>query len=236
MSMPQAKGIWSYLNWANRITLFRFMLIAPFVVLLRHQQDNDSYRRLALVIFVIMGVSDFVDGFLARRFKLKTELGAILDPLADKIMIICAAVLLAADQSSVTGARLPDWVVIAIVGKDLWVIVGFVVVFLIIGRVHVEPTITGKLTTAAQLLMVCCILINPELDQAGLKLGLPAGLPLGFWATRVLWWLVTMMCVLAALHYTYAGIGVVAENEKKQGLSTQSTQRNAEEKEEETDS
>lgn len=212
--MTQAKGIWSYLNWANRITLLRLMLIAPFVVMMRHQQDNDVYRYLALGIFIIMGVSDFVDGMLARRFKLKTKLGAILDPLADKTLIICAAVLLSSDQSCVPGARLPDWVVIAIVGKDLWVILGFVVVFLIIGRVHVEPIITGKLTTAAQLVMVCCILINPELNNAGLELGLPAGFQLGFWSSRVLWWMVTAMCVLSALQYTYAGIGVVAENEK----------------------
>lgn len=225
--MPQTKGIWSYLNWANRITLLRLMLIAPFVVLLRHQQDNAAYRYLALGIFIIMAVSDLVDGLLARRFNLKSKLGAILDPLADKSLIICAAVLLSMEQSSVPGLKLPDWVVIAIVGKDLWVIVGFLVVFLVIGRVHVEPTISGKLATATQLLMVSCMLISPELNEAGHELGLPKSFLFGSWASEILWWAATVMCVLAALHYTYAGIGVVAEHDRNSKLEIRNSKQEA---------
>lgn len=194
---------WAYLSWPNRISLLRLLLVAPFVVLMGHQQSRGLFRYLALGIFVFMALSDLVDGFLARRLGRSTRLGAILDPLADKALITCAAILLSLEHSHVRGARLPDWVVVLIVGKDLWVVVGFLVVFLLTGRVKVMPTMPGKMVTCAQLMMVTAVLISPELNAVGL--------PVGTWVARVLWWAVGGLCLLSVISYTRLGLAFVAE-------------------------
>ena len=194
---------WAYLSWPNRISLLRLLLVAPFVVLMGYQQSRDLFRYLALGIFVFMALSDLVDGFLARRLGRSTRLGAILDPLADKALITCAAILLSLEHSHVRGARLPDWVVVLIVGKDLWVVVGFLVVFLLTGRVKVMPTMPGKMVTAGQLMMVTSVLISPELNAVGL--------PVGTWLARGLWWAVGGLSLLSVISYTRLGLAFVAE-------------------------
>jgi len=168
-SISELMQPWAYLTWPNRITLGRLLLIAPFVVLMKHQQGQPVYRYLAVGIFVIMAFSDALDGYLANRLNRKTRLGAILDPLADKLLITCAAVLLCLPNSAVEGARLPDWGVVMVIGKDIWVVVGFLVLFLVTGKVRVVPSRTGKLSTAGQLILVGIILISPEetLEAAG---------------------------------------------------------------------
>ena len=194
---------WAYLSWPNRITMVRLLLVAPFVVLMQHQQQNHMCRYLALVIFMLMAASDAADGILARRLNRKTRLGAILDPLADKTLIICAAVLLSLPYSAVPEARLPDWVVVLIVGKDLWLLLGFVVVFMVTGHMRVAPTRVGKATTAAQLCMVSVVLLSPDLNRLGWKLGTRLA--------EVLWWTVSILCVLAAIGYTRLGLSFMAE-------------------------
>jgi len=194
---------WNTLNWPNRITLLRLLLVAPFVVLMMRQQQRPLYRYVALGIFVAMALSDMADGVLARRLGRSTRLGAILDPLADKTLIICAAVLLALPGSSVRGAALPAWVAVLIVGKDLWVLVGFLVVFLLTGKVRVLPTRAGKACTVGQLAMVSAILLSPDLN----RLGREAGTHLA----RALWWAVAGLCLLSVVSYTRLGLSFVAE-------------------------
>ena len=194
---------WASLSWPNRITILRLLLVAPFVVLMQHQQSRPAFRHLALGIFLSMALSDLADGFLARRLGRSSRLGAMLDPLADKALITCAAILLCLPHSHVRGARLPDWVVVMIVGKDLWVVVGFVVVFLLTGKVKVSPTLPGKMATCGQLVMVAAVLVSPDLNAIGLSLGT--------WLARVLWWAVAGLCLLAAVSYTRLGLAFVAE-------------------------
>lgn len=210
MQQPTHAKAWAYLNWPNRISLLRLLLVAPFIILLLHQQAQPTYRYFALGIFVIMGVSDGIDGFLARRMGCKTRLGAILDPLADKALIICSAVLLTLPGSCVPGAQLPDWVVVLIVGKDLWVVLGFLLLFLGTGHLRVHPTRAGKLSTAGQLVMVTAILLSPDLD----RLGAGYGVPLGRWLAMGLWWLVGALAVIAIISYTRMGVTIVAESER----------------------
>ena len=205
---PQTPGThwpWSYLTWPNRISMLRLLLIPPFVMLMLHQRGNEGFRRLAMGIFAVMAISDWLDGYLARRLKVASRLGAFLDPLADKALIICSAVLLSLPGSQVGDLRLPDWVVVMIVGKDLWVIIGSVVVFMIAGRLKISPTIWGKLCTDGQLAMVFAFLLSPELDK------LRAGL--GFSIAHVLWWVVAALCALAVVSYTRLGIAFLAEHE-----------------------
>jgi len=196
---------WAYLSWPNRITLVRLLLVAPFVVLMQRQQSRDLFRYLAVIIFLVMALSDLADGFLARRLNRKSRLGAILDPLADKTLITCAALLLSLPHSSVRDAKLPAWVVVLIVGKDLWVVVGFAVLFLLTGTVRVLPIRAGKACTAGQILMVLAILVSPELNAVGF--------PLGLRVAQVLWWAVAVFCVWAVVGYTRVGLTFLAESE-----------------------
>jgi len=197
---------WKSLNWPNRISILRLMLVAPFVVLVMNQQVWTGARHLALVIFVVMAISDFVDGTLARRLNAKTRLGAILDPLADKVLIICSVVPLSLPHSAVAGAQLPDWVVVMIVGKDLWVIVGFLVIYLVTDRFRVRPTAAGKACTVVQLIMVVLVLLAPEFNRLAEGLG-------GRLATAASW-MVAAICVLAVISYTRLGLSFVAEGAK----------------------
>ena len=193
------------MNWPNRITLLRLLLVAPFVVLMQHQQAQPVCRYVAMGLLMVVAASDVADGFLARRLASKTRLGAILDPLADKALITCAAVLLALPHSSVRGARLPDWVVVTIVGKDLWVVIGFAVLFLLTGKVRVRPAWAGKLCTAAQLAMVLAVLISPELNRLVPQLGR--------YLATVLWWIVAALSLAATISYTRMGLAFLAEEE-----------------------
>ncbi len=209
---PQSGTPGAYLTWPNRFTLLRLLLVAPFVVLLQNHQSRPVYRYLALGLFMFMAFSDLLDGYLARRLNCRTRLGAILDPLADKVLIVCAAVLLSLPHSAVKGARLPDWVVVTIVGKDLWVIIGFLIIFLLTGKVFVAPSAAGKICTAGQVAMVAAVLISPELNLLG-----P---PIGTYLTRILWWAVAGMCLLSVISYTRIGLACVEEADRSDKGST----------------
>ena len=195
---------WASLNWPNRISIIRLLLIPPFVVLmLNHREWGDWSRLMAFGIFIVMGLSDFVDGQLARRLNERTRLGAILDPLADKCLIITSVILLAHPDTAVEGARLSNWVVVAVIGKDLWVILGFLVVYLVTDRFLVSPSVFGKASTFAQLLMVCLVLVAPDVN----RLWGPLGTQLAAGAS----YLVVAACVVAMVGYTRTGLSFVIE-------------------------
>ena len=207
MTLNQEK-LWGSLSWPNRFSLLRLLLVAPFIVLLMNQ-DNPSWqwgRHAAIGIFLLMAVSDFLDGLLARRLDAKTRLGAILDPLADKVLIICSVVLLSLPGSAVEGARLDNWVVVAVVGKDLWVILGFVVIYLVTDRFRVQPTLAGKACTFGQLTMVASVLVAPDLDLLWPKVG--------GWIAFVTGIGVSLLCLWAVISYTRLGLRFIAKEEK----------------------
>ncbi|HUS47550.1 MAG TPA: CDP-alcohol phosphatidyltransferase family protein [Phycisphaerae bacterium] len=197
---------WGSLNWPNRISLLRLLMVVPFVIMLMNQRQWPGARYVAMVIFAAMALSDVLDGYLARRLGVRTRLGAILDPLADKVMIICATVLLSLPDSWVAGAPLANWVVVTIVGKDLWVIVGFVVIYLVTDRFRVHPTTMGKACTFSQSCMVALTLLAPDLNLLYAELGT--------WIARLVSWGVALLCVVAAASYTLLGLAFVATEEK----------------------
>jgi len=115
------------LSWANRFTILRIFLIAPFVICMLKINDPQLdevmpqgaryIRYAAFAIFIVMALSDAFDGFLARRKKQITRLGAFLDPIADKLLITSACLLLASKRGRVDGFVLPSTVVVLIIGK-----------------------------------------------------------------------------------------------------------------------
>lgn len=205
--VPGKTKPWSYLTWPNRISMLRLLLVPPFVVIMQHQQSDKLYRYAATGLFSLMALSDVLDGFLARRLHCQTKLGAILDPLADKALMICAAILLSLPHSAVIGNKLPDWVVVMIVGKDMWIITWFVITFMLAGKTWSAPSTSSKLCTAVQAVMIIIILMSPELDRLVHLLGR--------YLAQVLWWVTAALCILTATSYTRMGLAVMGQPEKE---------------------
>lgn len=198
--------VWSSLNWPNRISLMRLLMVAPFVVLVHNHHQMPAARYAALGIFVAMAISDMLDGILARRMNARTRLGAILDPLADKVLVICAVVLLSLPNSAVKAAPVADWVVVFVVGKDLWVIIGFIVIYLVTDRFVVKPTLAGKLCTLAQAAMISLVLLSPEINRIRPEVGTRLA--------QASFYLVVALCLAAGASYTRMGLGVVLQEQK----------------------
>jgi cardiolipin synthase (CMP-forming) len=127
-------------NLPNFITLAR-MVMTPVAVMMIISQRFFS----AFLIFILAGVSDAIDGFIAKRFGLRTELGAYLDPLADKALLISIYVSLA------IYAGLPAWIAITVVSRDVMIVVAVLVSWLLDKPVEIRPVWVSKLNTVAQI-------------------------------------------------------------------------------------
>ena len=126
----------------NLITLARIILV-PIVV----WAITSGEMRVAFVLFLAAGISDAVDGFIAKRFHMASELGAYLDPLADKALIVSIYVSL-----GIAGA-LPRWLIILVVSRDIMIVSGFMLSWLIGKPMPVKPLPVSKLNTVAQIVL-----------------------------------------------------------------------------------
>lgn len=200
---------WGSLSWPNRISILRLLLVAPFIMLLlNHDRQHWSWAwHAAVAIFFVMAISDIIDGVLARRLNAKTRLGAMLDPLADKALIISAVLLLSRQDHDMS---LSNWVVVAVISKDLWVIIGFIVIYLVTDRLRAQPTRSGKICTFGQIFLVGSVLlapyVAPYLDW--MIDGLAA------FVLKGLSWVVVGLCVLAGISYTRLGLRFIAREQK----------------------
>ena len=186
------------LNWATRITMVRILLVVPFVGFMLKINDaslsnttQNAMRHASIIIFLIMAVSDGIDGYMARKRNQITKLGGFLDPVTDK--------------GHVPGFLLPTTVVVLIIGKDLLLIIGFVIVYFMTSHFLIAPAFVGKLATALQLSMVAGILIAPEAS---------AVLPGWIWFLRFLWWSAAGTAILATLIYIRNGSRYIEEYEQ----------------------
>lgn len=138
-------------NWfaslPNLITLGRLLLTPVAISLVA-----DESWRLAFAVFVVAGVSDAVDGWLAKTFSLQSDLGAILDPVADKALIVSIYVSLA-----IVGA-IPRWLTIMVVSRDIMIVGGLAIAWVMSRPMAVEPHPASKATTAAQLALAGVVL------------------------------------------------------------------------------
>jgi cardiolipin synthase len=144
------------LNIPNFITLGRVLSVPVVFWLL----VTGRYQ-IAFVLFVIAGISDAVDGYIAKRFKWQTDLGAYLDPLADKLLVVSIFIAM-----GWLGA-LPSWLVIAVVSRDLLIIMAVILSWLIGKPVRIKPLVVSKANTFAQLLLASTVLAD-----VGFHLGL----------------------------------------------------------------
>jgi CDP-diacylglycerol--glycerol-3-phosphate 3-phosphatidyltransferase len=189
---------------ANQITLFRIALIPVFVVFAIYYglgvsagNPKEWMRWTAVGAFVLAALSDGLDGFVARRLNQRTELGVVLDPLADKGLLLAAIVTLSFSHWTYT---LPVWFAVLVVARDLIVMAGALVLILLHGKVAVRPTWTGKGATAFQMAALIAVMLQPEMLRAPL-----------YWngAALPLVWL-DLPVILAALFTAVSGVGYSA--------------------------
>jgi cardiolipin synthase len=171
----------------NIITLVRIIIIPVFVTALVYRLYH-----YALGLFIAAAVTDTLDGLLARLTNQKTALGAFLDPLADKFLLVTSFILFAMKD------WIPTWLSITVISRDLIVTLGWLLLYLVYNITRVEPTIIGKAAVAAQLLLIAYTLV--AINYAGMPL--PGnGVSL----------LVAFLTIVSGLQYVYRGLRSAGE-------------------------
>jgi len=166
----------------NQITFLRLGFL-PFILILI---DYEHYR-WALLVLVIAGLSDGIDGLLARRLNQRSSLGAYLDPIADKLLLSSCFVILAFKK------KIAWWLTIMVLSRDVLLLTVAIVIILIAGYRAFPPSILGKFTTAFQIILVFAIVLAeafPNLQLAS--------------ANRVLIYLVAALTTLSGFHYSFS--------------------------------
>lgn len=183
---------------ANKITVVRFFLIPVFIVFAAYYsesitsgEENRLYRILALATYALASISDAIDGYIARNFNQSTALGRVLDPIADKLLLLSGVVTL-----SVTNwhAGLPIWFAVLVIARDVVISVGMLIIYLTHGKAKVRARISGKICTFLTLSCVCWVLVD-------------------FWSVGSRPWPLEVLIYLAALFtvvtgYLYLGDGI----------------------------
>ena len=191
-------GFWPP-TWPMGLTFLRLLLLPVFLwIMLAESRAADGPRWIAVSIFAVMAATDKLDGYLARRLKQSSKIGAILDPVADKILIACCVMLLSLPWVAPPNLRVPHWVVIAVYGKDLITAIGCLVLLALIGTVTITPRPLGKAATVLQLTMVMAVLLTPPTASDWTRA----------WHRLVhtLFWLVTALTVVTLVDYVIYGV------------------------------
>ncbi|MGB9712890.1 MAG: CDP-diacylglycerol--glycerol-3-phosphate 3-phosphatidyltransferase [Dissulfurimicrobium sp.] len=175
------------MNIPNLFTLIRIVLIPILIIFLINGRFFE-----ALIVFSLAGVTDALDGLIARMLRQKTKIGAILDPIADKLLLTSSYVTLA-----VVG-RLPNWLAIVIISRDIIIVAGVLILFLLQEDVEIKPTVLGKLTTLSQLGTIFIVLL-------GQQIGVFAPL------VRVSGLLTAALTVSSGAHYMFLGISLLGK-------------------------
>ena len=141
-------------NIPNIITVFRFLLVTPVVWAML----NDRFG-LALLLFGVAGASDAIDGYLAKRNHWTSRMGAIMDPLADKLLLVSTFVTLG------WLGWIPVWLVILVILRDLVILTGALVYHLRIERITMEPSMVSKLNTFTQIMLVLAVMFSRGIQE-----------------------------------------------------------------------
>ena len=187
----------------NLLTVFRMVLIPVFVSLLFYQRFI-----LALAIFVLAGVTDGLDGLLARRFNQKSQLGTILDPIADKLMLVTAFVVLSMrsvfPQPLPSHLPVPFWVTVAVISRDVFILVGAAAINVVTGFRGFRPSLLGKINTTVQIFAIAAIIFA-------------ASVPHGTgWYLPTIYTTVFALSVLSGAHYVFFVSKLVNEDRRSE--------------------
>ena len=133
----------------NLISSLRILLVIPLTFFLL-QKNYD----IAFVIFIIAGLSDALDGYLARRYNWFTRLGVILDPIGDKLLMLASYLILGFQE------YIPMWLVYAVILRDVIIVLGSLLYRLLIGEIEIEPILSSKINTALQISLIVVVLFT----------------------------------------------------------------------------
>lgn len=159
------------------------MLVIPVVITL----INHDYR-IALILFFVAGISDGIDGYLARHFNWMSRLGGLLDPLADKLLMVSTYLTLTWLE------LLPLWLVAIVVGRDVVIFTGAVSYRIVIGPFKAAPTLVSKVCTVSQIMLGVLVVFQ----QAFMPLW---DAMLGYWLLELLKWSVVVFSLASGLQY-----------------------------------
>lgn len=192
---------------ANKITIARILMIPLFVMMaiyygrsvqLGHPQEWQRFT--AIGIFLLAAASDGIDGYIARHFNQRSTLGSILDPIADKGLLLSAIITL---SFSNWVYEIPIWFPVLVIARDLVIVIGAVLLHYMLGKSDVRPSWTGKTATALQMIAISCVLLQWHWLQRSFHLG---GISLNYLDVPVL---------LAGLFTLISGFGYMLEGIRK---------------------
>ena len=155
---------------ANKITVVRILMIPAFVTMaiyygesVQRGQPLEWQRFAAIVIFILAAVSDGLDGYVARRYNQRSKLGVILDPIADKGLLLSGIITLSLTSWSEfepESGKFPVWFPVLVISRDAILLVGTLVLYLLNGKVQVKPHWTGKIATVLQMVAIGWVMLQ----------------------------------------------------------------------------
>src|SRR5450755_3284355 len=158
---------------ANKITIVRILLIPAFVTMaiyygqsVQAGEPEEWMRFTAIAIFLLAAISDGLDGYVARRYHQRSSLGAILDPIADKGLLLSGIITLSISNWSEidpTYGRSPAWFPVLVITRDVVILVGSLILHLLNGKVQVRPSWTGKVATVLQMAAIVWVMLQLRL-------------------------------------------------------------------------
>jgi cardiolipin synthase len=164
----------------NQITLLRLGFLPFFLILISYEE-----YKWALLVLVLAGLSDGIDGLLARKLNQRSALGAYLDPIADKLLLSSSFVILAFKK------EIAWWLTIIVLSRDVLILIVAVVIILISGYRQFPPSIFGKLTTMTQIILVFTVVLNAAYSN-----------PMLVQLIRALVYIVASLAIISAFHYS----------------------------------
>ena len=176
------------MNLPNKLTLLRMILIPFFVFFLLTEYAGNYSEYIAVGIFVVASLTDFLDGYIARKYELVTNFGKFMDPLADKLLVSSAMICF------VELGRMPAWIVIVIISRE-FIISGFRLIA-VDNRVVIAASWWGKFKTAFQIIMVILMILNLEILTL---------------LTTVVMWLALALTVISLIDYLVKNKEVMKE-------------------------
>jgi cardiolipin synthase (CMP-forming) len=185
------------MNIPNLLSLFRILITFFFILAVYY--DRLDY---ALYLFILQGITDLLDGFIARVMGLKTNLGAYLDPIADKTMLVAAFVILSLKDI------IPLWLPALIILKDLVVAIGFFILYRLAYTIKPVPTMFGKITTTCQISTILYILLVNIFSWSNVRV-----------YSEAFFYVTAFFTVLAGCHYVFVGIRMLRSGVKVDQLS-----------------
>ena len=180
-------------NLPNILTITRILLLPFFAAMLIY--GNYQY---ALILFIAAAITDILDGFIARIKKQMTDFGAILDPVADKFLLITSFILMSMNASQ----WIPKWLTIIVISKDLIVVTGWLILYFVTSNLKVVPSALGKVTSSLQFTLIGAALLSININ------GISCSIKSGYCIPLPLLILVAVLTAASGLQYVYRGLKI----------------------------